>query len=354
MKKVLKALLIVVPVGVVVCGFLAYKSFTNYGSPQSLNNLINKNLSAENYKRQISMSISFDEKSVPTELKDIVKNINNSILIVNETVEKDNFYQEYSLTSKGISFKGKRLLDNDRIIVKTPMHPEYVEFKDLSQLGLNYNDSSKHPISPDLNEFILSLNKDNVTVSTNLGLNENGSRTVTIKNENKNIGKLIKGYENYISDNSNYMNIFKEQALIKEKLQPNKLEDIKSLSKYRIKEFINSMEIKKSEASIKLNNSGEINDINLKVECLYVNANNGQRLKFTIYIECSLSDYNKSKVDISNIGINKSMLYEELIQDFKSNNGTSPAKNKKGDIIEDTSTLDSLGDNFIQVSPKKK
>lgn len=376
MKKWVKGLLLA---SIIICTptIIAYQMGYQYKIPSYTAKVVSDNTSFNNYERKVSFSIAFDDADKQENTESLLKKVNGSSLILKESKTADAHSVAFTMNVEGEEFSGEQLYTNNNLIFKSPMYHRYItffetDFTEEKSVNLTY-----------LKNNVLSF-LDSTASSWKLyrdkGANEKGVKTIEIKGQNKEVEKVLVSLTNNIGKGVPYESILLNQELVTNRLLKksssenevvNKFPDKLKAIEHSIESVLNYSQVTDSEISIKINKDKVIKEGNAIISLTYTNPDTKKEIPFKLYVDISTWNVGKAKYKEIDIDPTNSIPYKKMTDDidFFGNENLKEEVNPTEDnshvqqsitessqqgLIENTTTLEALGDDFKVIKEEDK
>lgn len=356
---------------------VAYQMGLQYKIPSFTTQVVQDNSKITNYERKVSLSIAFDDIEGKGDKDNLLNKLNGSSLIIQESKTKDAHATSFAMTVEGEEFRGEQLYTNNNLVFKSPMYHRYVTFFDTE-----YAQESKSKLSyvDDIVESFLKSTASASKLYSDKGANEDGVKTLEIKGQNEAVEKVLTSVTTNIDKGIPYQSILLNQGrvtnrLLKESSTDSEMNQIFSKQLSSIEKSIQSVlkhsKVTDSEVSLKFNKEKVIKEWNVIVHLSYLNPETNEELPFTLYIDMSTWNVGKAKYKEIETDPTNSIPYEKMTEDidFFENENLNAEVNASEDknhvqnvitetsqpgLVENTTTLEALGDDFETVTPNKE
>lgn len=353
----------------VMGGGLYYTGYP-YKSSLYMERVMDKSNHMINYESELSLSLAVDsEAETPSSLD----KIDGSFLVINEKREGEKRLLTYDLTSQQEAFRGESYEDENTVIFKSPMYHRYIVFDDSAKANRDRFTGLKNTFS----SAVLS-NISNLKIETDVGANEVGIKTLSIPISSKELSLILRDSINSMRENIPYEHIlYRNEQITNKLLQQSKSEKaVRSKfegDKERIVgafgQVLSHLTVKDSKLSLKVGHDKLITEVSLVIDFEYEES--GIRVPLTLYVDASFWNVNKTIVEKPMVDPTNSMSYEFMTSDINYLENENLEMNSQPEeddshiisaipepetqkVLEDSMTLEELGDNFSPLLPDDK
>jgi hypothetical protein len=353
----------------------AYYLGIQYKHPAYVEHVLEENLALTNYERKVSLSLSFDEKTSNSGIKESFQKLDGSVLVLEEKREKDNHYLAYSLISQDQDFHGEQFMNAKKLVFKSPMYHRYILFNEPDMLSQNEKGSSY--LKKEVMNF-LEENLSDVKLYKNLGANETGVTSLTFKGKNENLEHMLERLTMDMSNGTPYEEVlFNNERVTDRLLKKHQTEKEIQLAfdhnlssiQSGIHEVLKQSTLKDSEITIKVTKEKWVKEWIATLDFVYTHKETREEIPFTIYLDVSTWNIGNTKVNEIQVDPTNSIPYQRMTDeiDYFENENLITEEDSKEDkahvqqgfteptnrgVEENTMTLDEMGLDFTPVLPK--
>lgn len=376
MKKWVKGLLLA---SIIICTpiTIAYKMGFQYKIPSYTAKVVSDNASIENYERKVSVSIAFDDAEKQENTDSLLKKLNGSSLILKESKTEDVHSVAFTMNVEGEEFTGEQFYTNNNLIFKSPMYHRYITFFETDFVGEKPANLSY------LKENVLSFldsTASNSKLYRDKGANEKDVKTIEMKGQNGDVEKVLASLTSNIGEGIPYQSILLNQELVTNRLLKKSSSDKEITQKFpdklnsienTVESVLKQSKVTDSEISLKITKEKIIKEWNAIISLAYINPDTKKEIPFKLYVDVSTWNVGNAKYKEIDIDPTNSIPFKKMTADidFFGNENLKEEVNPTEDknhvqqsinessqqgLIENTTTLEALGDDFKVIKEENK